>query len=222
MDIYSIKKAYKRYSSFYNYLFGKIFNEGRMKATDIVNSTTPSESKILEVGVGTGLSLPLYHSNLEITGIDVSREMLQKAKQLCQKKKLLNVKQLLEMDVEALEFPDQTFDKVVAMYVASVVPNLDKFIDEITRVCKTEGHIIIVNHFSSKNPLINIFETKLSVAHKWFGFNSHFPIEPLLAHPKLKLICRCKVNLFGYWQLLYFKNNAYPIRNRMDGPLSRE
>jgi phosphatidylethanolamine/phosphatidyl-N-methylethanolamine N-methyltransferase len=213
MDIEAVKKAYRRYSPFYNYLFGKVFHEGRRLAADIVNKNAISHDKVLEVGVGTGLSLPFYHADLEVTGVDISQEMLNKACQLCEKQNLRQVKQLLAMDVEALQFPDQTFEHIVAMYVASVVPNLEKFIAEITRVCKPNGNIIIVNHFSSQNPVLNLLENKLSIAHKWFGFHSNFPIEPVLHHPKLKLFNQYKVNILGYWRLLHFKNNIYNVRS---------
>ncbi|MGB6976485.1 MAG: class I SAM-dependent methyltransferase, partial [Gammaproteobacteria bacterium] len=197
MDIEAVKKAYRRYSPFYNYLFGKVFNEGRRLATDIVNKNAALHDRVLEVGVGTGLSLPFYRADLEVTGVDISQEMLNKALQLCKKQNLRQVKQLLAMDVEALEFPDQAFDHVVAMYVASVVPNLDKFIAEITRVCKPNGNIIMVNHFSSQNPILSLLESKLSIAHKWFGFHANFPIEPVLNHPKLTLHEQYKVNVLG-------------------------
>jgi phosphatidylethanolamine/phosphatidyl-N-methylethanolamine N-methyltransferase len=208
MDIEAVKKAYRRYSPVYNYLFGRVFNEGRRLAAEIVNENAAPQDKVLEVGVGTGLSLPFYRADLEVTGVDISQEMLQKAWQLCEKHGLRQVKQLLAMDVEALEFQNQTFDHVVAMYVASVVPNLEKFIAEITRVCKPKGNIIIVNHFSSQNPILSVLENKLSIAHKWFGFHANFPIEPLLNHPKLSLYKQCKVNVLGYWRLLHFKNKG--------------
>jgi phosphatidylethanolamine/phosphatidyl-N-methylethanolamine N-methyltransferase len=208
MDIEAVKKAYRRYSPFYNYLFGRVFHEGRRLAVGIVNKNAAPHDKVLEVGVGTGLSLPFYRTDLEVTGVDISDEMLDKARQLCEKQNLFQVKQLLAMDVEALQFADHAFNHVVAMYVASVVPNLDKFIAEITRVCKPNGNIIIVNHFSSQNPILSLVEKKLSIAHKWFGFHANFPIEPLLNHPKLILHSQCKVNVLGYWRLLHFKNNA--------------
>jgi len=100
MDTIAVKKAYRRYSPIYNLVFKACFQPGREAAVEIINKELVPKSKILEVGVGTGLSLPLYDPQFLLTGLDVSGEMLSKARKLVQQKKLDNIEELQEMDVE--------------------------------------------------------------------------------------------------------------------------
>lgn len=206
MDVQAIKNAYRRYAFCYDYVFGKLLHPGRESAVRYINQHLPADARILEVGVGTGLSLPLYREDLTIVGIDVSREMLDKAKQRVEREDLRQVAALVEMDAENLKFPDCSFDAVVAMYVASVVPNLERFIHEITRVCVAGGAIIVVNHFTSENKFIRGIEQKLSAVHKALGWHPDFPIEPLVDHPRLELVNQFRTNLFGFWRLLHLRN----------------
>ena len=211
MDVQAVKKAYKRLSPLYNIVFNACFHPGRRASVDILNSILPDHAKVLEVGVGTGLSIPMYKQNLRITGIDVSSEMLKKAKQLVNKNNLEDRVDIHEMDAEDLTFSDQSFDAVVAMYVVSVVPNLQKFFDEILRVCKDGGDIIIVNHFSSSKPIIRAFEKAITKVSKYVGFHSDFPIEPVKAQKQLRLVNQRKINMFGYWTLLHFKKESVSV-----------
>jgi phosphatidylethanolamine/phosphatidyl-N-methylethanolamine N-methyltransferase len=153
LNIDSIQRVYKRYSYFYDLSFGSIFEPGRQKAIQKM-LFSPGEH-ILEVGVGTGLSLSLYPSYIYITGIDVSREMLDKAKRRKKKEGLSNVLALELMDAENMTFKDNSFDKVVAMYVATVVPNPLRLVEEMTRVCKPDGELYILNHFQHNHPFIS-------------------------------------------------------------------
>lgn len=203
MSVASIRKVYNVYASFYDFLFGSIFNPGRLSCVDIINDIAPKNAKILEIGIGTGLSLPLYRKDLNITGIDISDKMLEKAKELATEKNLNDRVELKVMDAADLEFEENSFDYIVAMYVASVVPDVNLFLEELTRVAKPDAKIIFVNHFSSENPIINFFERKLSYLNKLIGFKSDFSINSLLSYKQLKLINSHKTNLFGYWKLLH-------------------
>jgi phosphatidylethanolamine/phosphatidyl-N-methylethanolamine N-methyltransferase len=124
MSIGSVRKVYNNYAFFYDALFGSIFNPGRSLCTDLINKAAKPQSSVLEIGIGTGLSLPLYRSDLQITGVDISEKMLEKAQEQVEKKQLGNRVQLKIMDAAQLEFPDNHFDFIVAMYVASVVPDV--------------------------------------------------------------------------------------------------
>ncbi|RUR11997.1 class I SAM-dependent methyltransferase [Legionella sp. km772] len=203
MSVASIRKVYNIYASFYDFLFGSIFNPGRLSCVDIINDIAPKNAKILEIGIGTGLSLPLYRKDLHITGIDISDKMLEKAKELATEKNLNERVDLRVMDAADLEFEENSFDFIVAMYVASVVPDVNLFLEELSRVAKPQAKIIFVNHFSSENSIINFFERKLSYLNKLIGFKSDFSINSLLNYKKLKLISSHKTNLFGYWKLLH-------------------
>lgn len=132
MDAASVRHAYRRWAPVYDFTFGLVAEAGRKHAVRIINRR---KGRVLEVGVGTGLSLPCYGSHLTITGIDLSPEMLAKAKGKVERKKLANVVALHEMDAEALAFPDESFDTVVAMYVMTVVPEPDRVMRELERVC---------------------------------------------------------------------------------------
>src|SRR5438067_6716754 len=128
MQIESVKAAYRRYAAVYDAVFGPVLQPGR-KAVLQALRLRPGE-RVLEVGVGTGLSLPLYPRDVTITGIDVSREMLEKARRRVARQRLANVEALLEMDAERMSFADASFDKVVAMYVVSVVERPDRLRSE--------------------------------------------------------------------------------------------
>jgi phosphatidylethanolamine/phosphatidyl-N-methylethanolamine N-methyltransferase len=205
MDLNTIQAAYKRYANFYDHIFGKLLEPGRELAVNLINANAVPQAKILEVGVGTGLALPHYRKDLKITGIDVSRAMLDKAQQRIQQTVGLDCI-LLEMNAEKLNFANSSFNYIVAMYVASVVSNLTDFLTEMSRVCIPQGDIIIVNHFSSDNSLINKTERLLSPLQKHLGFRPDFPIAPVIQYSHFKLIETYKTNLLGYWKLLHLKN----------------
>jgi phosphatidylethanolamine/phosphatidyl-N-methylethanolamine N-methyltransferase len=204
MGTLSVQKVYDSYAFFYNFLFGRIFNPGRKLSVDVVNQNAPYSAKVIEVGVGTGLSLPLYRNDLQITGVDISEKMLEKAKKRAGDHQLRGLS-LQVMDAANLKFPDESFDYIVAMYVVSVVPDINKFLDEVCRVCKKNGDIVIVNHFVSENKLLKLFEKLISGAHALIGFKSDFSIDQILQHPHLKMLNQKKTNLFGYWKMLHFK-----------------
>src|SRR6185436_9077619 len=123
IDEHAVKNAYRRWAPVYDHTFGKFAAEGRKHAVEIINQR---KGRVLEVGVGTGLSLPNYGRHLEIVGIDLSPEMLEKAREKVDEERLTNVTGLHEMDASALTFGDSEFDTVVAMYVITVVPDPEK------------------------------------------------------------------------------------------------
>ncbi len=155
-----ISEAYRRYAGQYDVFFGSVFQPGRKAIVDGLECG-PGE-RILEVGVGTGLSLPLYPGNVTVTGIDISSDMLRQA-QARKERAGLNNARLAVMDAEDMEFEDNSFDKVVAMYVDFVVPDPERLVDEMRRVCKRNGRIVFVNHFHSRNP---IFGTRMGAMER--------------------------------------------------------
>jgi phosphatidylethanolamine/phosphatidyl-N-methylethanolamine N-methyltransferase len=178
MQIEAVKAAYRRYANVYDALFGPVLQPGR-KAVMEALECRPGE-RVLEVGVGTGLSLPLYPPYVRVTGIDLSREMLEKARLRVGRRQLSNVEGLLEMDAEAMDFPDASFDKIVAMYVVSVVPQPARLLRELHRVCKPDGEIFIVNHVRSANPLVGAVEKSLARFSDQLGFHPDFELRNLV------------------------------------------
>src|SRR5437763_11989760 len=145
MDLRDTIRTYRLFSGSYDIVFGPVFHPGRKEAVRTAN-VRPGQ-RILEVGVGTGLSLPFFRTDSHITGVDISAEMLAKARRRVGRQQLQNVEGLHVMDAEHLDFEDNSFASVLALYVASVVPNPARFAAEMRRVCIPARTIGLVNHF---------------------------------------------------------------------------
>jgi phosphatidylethanolamine/phosphatidyl-N-methylethanolamine N-methyltransferase len=200
MDLQDTIRTYRLFSGSYDFVFGPVFHPGRKDAVRIANAR-PGQ-RILEVGVGTGLSLPHFRSDSEVTGIDVSAEMLEKARRRVERLGLKNVKELLEMDAEQMSFPDNSFDAVLALYVASVVPDPARFAAEMRRVCRRGGTIVLVNHFASDTGVMKSIEKLLAPLAGKIGFHADFELDNFLKVSGLSVREIKPSNLFGYWRLL--------------------
>lgn len=184
MDPKAVTSSYRRWAPIYDKSFGLVTRRGRRKAVEHINRRT---GRVLEVGVGTGLSLPDYGSHLEITGIDFSHEMLAKARQKVEAERLSHVVELRQMDARALDYPDNHFATVVAMYLVSVVPEPERVVAEMARVCKTGGEVIIVNHFARDHGLLSVLERAFAPFDKLLGWHSDFPMERILGEDALRV-----------------------------------
>jgi phosphatidylethanolamine/phosphatidyl-N-methylethanolamine N-methyltransferase len=202
MHIQAVKAAYRRYARIYDVIFGAVLQPGRRAVLEALK-LRPGD-RVLEVGVGTGISLPLYPRDVRITGIDVSREMLEKARARVARAKLTNIEALLEMDAEAMAFPDASFDKVVAMYVVSVVPRPEKLLEELHRVCRPDGDIFIVNHFQSDNPIIGGLERVLAGFSSQIGLNPDLDLRQVVPAAQNGDVQR--VNFF--WRMVRLRNGV--------------
>jgi phosphatidylethanolamine/phosphatidyl-N-methylethanolamine N-methyltransferase len=200
MELRDTIRTYRLFSGSYDIVFGPVFHPGRKEAVRIANDR-PSQ-RILEVGVGTGLSLPYFRVDSRVTGIDVSAEMLAKARRRVVRENLTQVDALYEMDAEQLEFEDNTFDAVLALYVASVVPNPARLAAEMRRVCIPGGTIVLVNHFTSDNWALRFMERRLAHLARHIGFHADFPLDAFLRESGLAVREIRPSNLFGYWRLL--------------------
>jgi len=199
MDYETIKRAYAILSPVYDFLFDKVFYPGRVAAIDLLE-IKPGD-RVLEVGVGTGLNLPLYPRDCEVTGIDISEGMLRKADERVRTYGMTNTK-LMVMDASKLEFPDNSFDRVIATYVISAVPDPVKTLLEMRRVCKPSGHLVILNHFKSDNPVIGMFERLLAPVCTKIGFDTELKLMPLLERVALAPEQLHRVNLMNGWRLV--------------------
>jgi len=201
MQIESVKAAYRRYAAVYDAVFGPVLQPGR-KAVVQALKLRPGE-RVLEVGVGTGLSLPLYPRDVKITGIDVSREMLEKARRRVARRRLANIEALLEMDAERMSFADASFDKVVAMYVVPVVADPVRLLEELHRVCKPDGEIFLVNHVRSDNRFIAAFENGLARFSDKIGFRPDFQLRDMVSDEN-QITEVSRINFF--WKVMRLKN----------------
>jgi phosphatidylethanolamine/phosphatidyl-N-methylethanolamine N-methyltransferase len=203
MQIEAVKAAYRRYAGVYDALFGPVLQPGRKAVLEAL-ACRPGE-RVLEVGVGTGLSLPLYPPSVRIVGIDLSREMLDKARARVAKKRLTNVEALLEMDAETMDFPAASFDKVVAMYVVSVVRHPARLLEELHRVCRPHGEIFIVSHVRSGNPLLGALEKGLARFSEQLGFRPDFELRDLVnGSAPLEHVS----DVAFFWKVLRLKNGV--------------
>jgi len=199
MDYKTIKRAYAILSPVYDFLFDKVFYPGRVAAIQLLEAK-PGD-RILEVGVGTGLNLPLYPRDCDVTGVDISEGMLRKAEERVRTLGMDRAK-LMMMDGSRLEFPDNSFDRVIATYVISAVPDPVKTLLEMRRVCKPSGHLVILNHFKSENPIIGMFEKILAPVCTKVGFDTELKLMPLLERVALAPEQMHRVNLMNGWRLV--------------------
>jgi phosphatidylethanolamine/phosphatidyl-N-methylethanolamine N-methyltransferase len=213
LDIDAIRKSYKRYARSYDFYFGALFQPGRKAVIDGMNCH--SGEHVLEVGVGTGLSLPLYPENVRVAGIDLSSHMLERAQVRVERDALTQV-MLCEMDAEQMAFADNSFDKVVAMYVASVVPHPERLVAEMRRVCKPGGELFLVNHFHSTNTIMAWGERTLAPLSRYLGFRPDFALDAFVQKTGLNVTKQIPVNLLGYWTLLRASNNKVQIMDGME------
>src|SRR5258705_4669056 len=197
IDISSVAKAYARWAPVYDFVFGAVFDRGR-KAS--IEAAERIGGRILDVGIGTGISLTDYARTNRIVGVDYSEPMLRKAHERVREHKLDHVEALAVMDAQNLGFPDACFDAVVAQYVITTVPDPEKTLDEFARVTRPGGEIILVNHLGAEAGLRRAFEQGFApVARRlgWLpGFRWERPGREAVQYGRIRLRpCRPKLPL---------------------------
>jgi phosphatidylethanolamine/phosphatidyl-N-methylethanolamine N-methyltransferase len=202
IDEDAVRSAYRRWAPVYDHTFGRVAAEGRKHSVEIINQ---GKGRVLEVGVGTGLSLPAYGGHLEIVGIDLSPEMLEKARERVSAEGLTNVTGLHEMDASDLKFPDAAFDTVVAMYVMTVVPDPEKVMRELARVCRPGGEVIIVNHFSADDGMRGWVERRMAPFADMLGWRPVFDVERVLVCKDLTLMEKRGLRPWGLFTMMRFR-----------------
>ncbi len=200
LDQASIVEAYRRWAGVYDTVFGGISSRGRLRATSLVNRLPGTD--VLEVGVGTGLALPHYKPEKRITGIDLSKEMLRKARERTRKEGLINIRALHEMDAEATSFDEASFDIAVGMFVASVVPNPRRLLAEMRRLVRPGGDILLINHFAaSKGPRWWV-ERAMAPASRSLGWHPDFAMDAIFSAEDLARIEIEFISSFGVFTLV--------------------
>ena len=192
LDEKAVLAAYSRWAPVYDWVFGRVFEAGRRLAVEIINRR---QGRLLEVGVGTGLTLPRYEPHLTVTGIDISPDMLAVARRRVEQQQLKTVEALIEMDAGRLAFEDASFDTVAVMYAITVVPHPGEVLAEVERVLKPGGEAIFVSHFASDAGFVHAIEKALTPLTKRLGWRPDFPVSRILGRPGLELVERRRIGL---------------------------
>jgi phosphatidylethanolamine/phosphatidyl-N-methylethanolamine N-methyltransferase len=209
METAMVAEAYGRWAPVYDVVFGPVFRRGRSAAIDAAERIG---GRILEVGVGTGLSLDGYAKSNSVFGVDISAPMLEKARDRVTKQNLKHVEGLAIMDAERLTFPDSSFDVVVAQYVVTAVPHPEQALDEFLRVVRPNGEIVITSRIGAEHGLRATLEKWLMPLTSRLGWRTEFPwarYERWAAGaPSVRLVERRPIPPLGHFWLIRFAKLA--------------
>jgi phosphatidylethanolamine/phosphatidyl-N-methylethanolamine N-methyltransferase len=199
-----VAEAYGRWAPVYDIVFGPVFSRGRRAA---VAAAERVGGRILEVGVGTGLSLGQYAKSNRIVGVDISEPMLEKAQERVKRLHLDQVEAISVMDAEQLTFPDGSFDVVVAQYVVTAVPNPERALDEFVRVVRPGGEIILTSRIGAETGFRGTVEKWLMPVTSRLGWRTEFPwarYERWAKGSAVRLIERRALPPLGHFWLIRF------------------
>lgn len=213
IDHRSVERAYARWAPIYDAVFGKVFAPGRAAAIVAAEAACGAKGgRILEVGVGTGISLPDYARHNRIVGVDLCEPMLRQAVERVVEHKLTHVDILSVMDAERLALPDASFDVVVAQFVITAVPNPEATLDEFARVIRPGGEIILVNHIGAESGPRKVFELCFAPVARKLGWRPEFPFKRLTdwaaRHGGVRLIERRPMAPLGHFSLIRFERSV--------------
>ena len=205
LDKQMVTTAYARWAPVYDLVFGPVFERGREAA---IAAAEQVGGRILEVGVGTGISLPRYSANCRLCGVDISEPMLRKAQGRVSEFGLDNVEGLWVMDAEHMSFPDNSFDVVVAQYVVTTAPNPEATLDEFARVLKPGGEIVLVSRVGAEAGLRRMLEHWFAPAARKLGWRTEFSFERYerwaAGTKDVRLLERRAVPPLGHFSLIRF------------------
>jgi len=208
IDRAGVAKAYAAWAPIYDLVFGQVFDAGR-KAT--IALADQIGGRILDVGIGTGLSLTDYSRTTKICGVDISEPMLRKARERARTLNLTNVEALSVMDAKHLAFADGTFDAVVAQYVVTAVPEPEATLDDFVRVLKPGGELILVNHIGAESGPRKVFELAFAPVARRLGWRPEFPWARLVnwaaRHGGIDLIERRPMPPMGHFSLIRYRKH---------------
>jgi phosphatidylethanolamine/phosphatidyl-N-methylethanolamine N-methyltransferase len=206
IDRAGVAKAYAAWAPVYDLVFGKVFDHGRQSTIAIADAIG---GRILDVGVGTGLSLADYSRTTKLCGVDICEAMLRKAQDRVRTLNLTNVESLSVMDAKHLAFADATFDAVVAQYVVTAVPDPEATLDDFIRVLKPGGELILVNHIGAESGPRKLFELAFAPLARRLGWRPEFPWARLVnwagRHGGVTLLERRPMPPMGHFSLIRYR-----------------
>lgn len=206
IDRAGVAKAYARWAPIYDLVFGKVFDSGRQSTIAVADAIG---GRVLDVGVGTGLSLSDYSKTTRLCGVDISEPMLRKAHERVRTLNLSNVDVLAVMDAKNLAFPANYFDAVVAQYVITAVPDPEATLDDFIRVLKPGGELILVNHIGAESGTRKLFELAFSPIARRLGWRPEFPWQRLVnwaaRHGGVELAERRPMPPMGHFSLIRYR-----------------
>ena len=206
IDNQAVAKAYARWAPVYDFVFGRVFARGRAAS---IEAAERIGGRILDVGVGTGISLLDYKRTNRIAAVDYSEPMLKKARERVLEHKLDHVECVAVMDAQKLGFADAVFDAVVAQYVITTVPDPETVLDEFVRVLRPGGEIILVNHIGAESGPRWLFERGFAPVARRLGWRPEFPWERIAKwakrHGGVRLIERVPMPPLGHFSLIRFE-----------------
>ena len=198
--------AYGRWAPVYDLAFAAVMRAGRSAAAEAASRAAGPGGLIIDVGVGTGLELPMFDTRSHIVGIDLSEPMLRGAQRRVRREGLANVDGLLVMDATRLAFPDGAFAAAIVPYVLTVVPEPHRMMDEVRRVVRPGGEIVLVNHFGAERGPVAAVEGWLGQRSASLGWHPQFPFAVLgdwiAATPGVRLVERRRIRPFGLFNLV--------------------
>lgn len=203
-------KLYSEFAPLYDKVFGKIFSS-RLKRV-IEELEIPAGAKVLEVGAGTGTSFPAYPQHCEVIGIDLAPDMLARAQEKILENDWTHL-QVLEMDAMNLDFPDNNFDYVMAFHVVTVVPDPVKMMEEVKRVCRPGGTIIVVNHFTTDIPLLGALTEALDPLTRHLGWRTNLRLKPFIQATGLEIEAVYKLSKLSLYTVLVGHKDGTHARN---------
>jgi len=209
IDINTVARAYARWAPVYDLVFGKVFDRGRKES---IKAAERIGGRILDVGIGTGISLMDYSPANRIIGVDYSEPMLRKAQERVREHKLAHVEALAVMDAQHLGFRDGFFDAVVAQFVITTVPDPERTLDEFVRVTRPGGEIILVNHLGAESGVRRAVEKIIAPLGRRLGWRPEFEWERLARWAErnggVRVVERRALPLLGLFTLIRFERTS--------------
>jgi phosphatidylethanolamine/phosphatidyl-N-methylethanolamine N-methyltransferase len=201
-------RIYSDFAGLYDHVFTRVFSK---RIHEVVRrlGIRPG-ARVLEVGIGTGLSLDAYPRHCHVVGIDLSMEMLDHARGKMSPLRHGHI-ELRQMDALHMDFPDDSFDFVTAFHVVTVVPNPQRLVEEMARVCKPDGQVVIINHFSSPRKVIRKVVNLVDPLTRRLGWSTRLSLDDAINGTPLSLESRYKTSPWSLFTVVEARKHEVDV-----------